>query len=205
MAVFQVALERGGGILADKTGVRDFVVGFDKSAFPQLPFGLANLPNPFLKLEPSIKNGGVPNPAALVNQTVLLHKLLVDDIELTLPTVEVYSRKHIVETKLAGSDGSLVEIISFQNWALKIRGYVVDESGSFSREYGYYPAAKLKEQIKLFRKNQALKVTSEYLLLFDIHYLVLTDVKFPSMEGYENVFAYEFDAISDKPVELILK
>ncbi|MDJ1494154.1 DUF6046 domain-containing protein [Cytophagaceae bacterium DM2B3-1] len=205
MALYNIALEQGGGIAADKTGVKDFVTGFDKGAFPNLPFGTANIPNPFLETEKTLDKGVSISGKRIEERPVLLHVLKLDDLELPNVIVEVAGRKNIVSTKIAGKDDVVNEIMSFDSWALRIRGHVINESETADAEYGYYPYQKLKEQVRLFRKNQALKVESEFLLLFDIHYVILTDVNFPDMSGYANVFAYEFSAISDKPVQLVIK
>lgn len=206
MALLRIALEQGFGVAAQESGAKDFVTGFDKGAFPQLPFGLANLPNPFLKLDKTIADGVAVRGRPVVDRSVAIAALKLDGLELTNVVVEVSGRKNVISTKIAGKDDVVNEIVSFEMWAIKIRGYVIgDSTGSPDAEFGYYPYTELKKQIKLFRKNQALQVECEYLRLFDIHYMILTDVNYPDMAGYENVFAYELNAISDKPVELIIK
>jgi hypothetical protein len=210
MPQFNVILERalgpGAGIAAQQTGAKDFATNFDKSAFPGLPFGLANLPNPFIRLDKTIADGVAVQGRPVVDRPVAISRLRLDGLELPNLIVEVSGRKNVISTKIAGKDDVVNEIVSFEMWAVKLRGYVIGPTtGTPDSEFGYFPYTELKKQVKLFRKNQALQVECEYFRLLDIHYLILTDVNFPDMAGYDNVFAYEFNAISDKPVELVIK
>jgi hypothetical protein len=66
-----------------------------------------------------------------------------------------------------------------------------------------YPKEMVKRLIKLCKVKEPLKVTSEYLLMFDIHELVIEDYKFSQEEGKQNVQKFELSCSSDVP--LILK
>jgi hypothetical protein len=167
---------------------------------------LTALPNPFIQTEKGFEAGRPMNRGPVPDRRVLVSRLELDGLELTLATVEVSGRKHVVTTKIAGADNTVNEVVGFDTWAVKITGYVISPpSAQPDAVFGRFPAQGLRQQVKLFRKNQSVKVACEYLRLFDIHNLLLTDVSYPDMAGHEDVFAYEFSAVSDTPVELLIK
>ncbi len=173
-----------------------------ETAIGELPVGLASVPNPFLKLEYGIERGRTSAGKAMLGRPVLVQEIRLDNLLLPLAVITVSGRKNVITTAVAGKDFTVKEIISFEDWSIKIQGFVVEQDqGSFSP----FPSEKLTQQIKLFRRNQAVRVECEYLRLFDIHNLVLTDISFPDMAGTAGAFAYEFSALSDTPVDLELK
>jgi hypothetical protein len=110
---------------------------------------------------------------------------------------EVQQTKNIVKTKVQGRDGEVKEYISDGDYQVTLRGAF---SNTFMQTY---PKEMVKRLIKLCKVKEPLKVTSEYLLMFDIHELVIEDYKFSQEEGKQNVQKFELSCSSDVP--LILK
>jgi hypothetical protein len=67
-----------------------------------------------------------------------------------------------------------------------------------------YPREARKQMSQVFKVNKSMRVYSRLLNDLDIHEVVITDLRFPPMEGYENVQPYEMVCLSDEPIILDL-
>jgi hypothetical protein len=203
MGTFTVDLAKYlGAAVIGNSGASERASELDKSSIGPIPVGLASVPNPFIRLERGMMAGRSRVISPQLDRPVLVGALSLDDMVLPLAAITVSGRNTVISTAVAGRDHVVNEIISFEQWSVKIQGFVVEqEEGGYSP----FPSNRLVQQVKLFRKGQAVKVECEYLRLFGIHYLVLTDVQYPDMAGTAGAFAYEFSALSDEPVELELK
>jgi hypothetical protein len=186
-----------GATAVGKTGVYESALQLKNTSLAGLPFGLQNIPYPFARTE---KRGALRNPVGLPMQgtPVLVSDMVLDGIKLQPAIITVQGRKNVITTAVAGKDISVKEIISLEDWAVKIHGFCI------SPMQGEFPEAELIKIIKTFRKNQAIPVECEYLRHFNIFDLVITDINFPDMAGYSDVVAWEIDALSDEVVELEL-
>lgn len=109
---------------------------------------------------------------------------------------EVNQTKNIVKTKVQGRDGDVKEYISDGDYMVTLRGAF---SNTFMQSY---PKEMVKRLIKMCKIKSALKVTSEYLLMFDIYELVVEDYKFSQEEGKQNIQKFELSCSSDSPLIL---
>jgi hypothetical protein len=115
------------------------------------------------------------------------------------PLIDISASKNINTTPLKGFSGTVKEYINTDDYQIGIKGilinYVNDE----------YPDDLVHGVHKIFTVDTALKVTSPVLNLLDIHYMVVKDIKFPEVEGYNNMQPYVLQCLSDNPVELEIK
>lgn len=110
---------------------------------------------------------------------------------------EVSQTKNIVTTAVVGRAGTIKEYISDGDFSIKIRGHIVEQSHN-------YPEQKVRETILLLFIKEHIEVISDYLRMFDISQIVITDYSFSQKEGTENVQFFEISALSDTPENLII-
>ncbi|WP_443937095.1 DUF6046 domain-containing protein [Pedobacter sp. MW01-1-1] len=124
------------------------------------------------------------------------------DLEYTFPDwplIDVAFSKNIIKTPLKGYNGTVKEFINIDDYQIQIRGilinYVNDE----------YPLDLLDKLKRICSINKELQVTSPVLNQLDIHNLVITDVRYPEVEGYNHIQPFVIQALSDEPIELIIQ
>jgi Domain of unknown function (DUF6046) len=120
-----------------------------------------------------------------------------EEVHLLWCLCEVTQTKNIVKTVVQGRDGTVKEYISDGD-------YIVSLKGAFSSTFMQsYPKDITKRLISICKKKAPLKVTSEFLLMFDIAELVIDEFTFDQVEGKQNVQKFDLKCCSDTP--LILK
>lgn len=123
-----------------------------------------------------------------------------EELNLVIDTVllEVVAEKIIVKTTIQGGTGTVKEYIGTGDYAVNVKGAI------FSNGNKSYPKEDVQKLIKLIELPKAIQVTSPFLQLFGIYNIVIDGrPRFPQREGFQNVQLFEFDALSDAPVELI--
>lgn len=110
--------------------------------------------------------------------------------------VEVEHTKNIVKTTVQGFDGTVKEYISDGDYIVTIRGVLYN---TFRKDY---PKDAARLLLSIFRRKQALDVTSEYLRLFDIHSLVVESFRMGQEQGRQNMQKFQATCSSDMPLLL---
>ncbi len=114
----------------------------------------------------------------------------------TVCETEIY-RKTVVTEMVKAKD--VIEIIGDGLWSMTFRGFIINT------ESDTYPTDKKRSMQGAFKVGRAVKVISKLLNDMDIHDVVITGLRFPSMPGYANVQPFEMTAIEDVPIELVIK
>lgn len=119
--------------------------------------------------------------------------------------VSVTGKKLIVETPLTGRQGTVKELISLNDYEIKLIVVISDDD---------YPEEELQKIIKLYEVNAAVSlscVITDYLLLSQSgeekgvdDKVVIKDIDFPAMEGEEDSQTIVFTLLSDQNFELEL-
>jgi hypothetical protein len=117
-------------------------------------------------------------------------------VQLLNVIVVVDQQKNIVKTTVQGFDGTVKEYISDGDYSVSIRGVLYN---TFRKDY---PRDNAQLLLKIFKRKQALDVTSEYLRLFDIHSLVVESFKMGQEMGRQNMQKFEVTCSSDLPLLL---
>jgi len=112
---------------------------------------------------------------------------------------EIMQSKNIITTSLQGYNGTVKEYISDGDYVVKLRGALVDASPF------RYPKEQVNNLLQVCQANQAVPITSNFFFLFGIYNIVITDFNFPQITGTMNTQYFEISAISDAPIELIVK
>lgn len=115
------------------------------------------------------------------------------------PLVSVSGQNMIVKTQLTGVRGLVKELISTDDYAIKIEGLIINESSDD------YPEEYLRKIRTICEKPAAVEIDNRLLTLFDIHQVAIESYSFPGVAGDQNVQAYVITCSSDRPIELLLK
>jgi hypothetical protein len=115
------------------------------------------------------------------------------------PLVEIAGGKSIVRTPLAGWNGSAKEDMGLDDYAITIRGIVLNEDSED------YPEAEVLQLRALFEKKGSLDIVCPLLGLFNISRIAIENLRLPAEEGTLHYQPYEFTGYSDAEVELLLR
>lgn len=125
---------------------------------------------------------------------LLLQNDEIGEILLENAVVDLTRTKNIVTTSVQGLDGTVKEYISNGDWQITIRGIIAQ------KQYGY-PKEMYKQLLKFLQINKPIKVANQWINDAEIYSIVITDYKLP-YNPHINCIIYEFNALSDKPIEL---
>ncbi|WBO85230.1 DUF6046 domain-containing protein [Hymenobacter yonginensis] len=115
------------------------------------------------------------------------------------PLVEISVSKSIVRTPLAGYDGTVKENMGLDDYAIAIRGVVLNEDSDD------YPETQVLQLRNLFKKKQSLDIVCPLLGLFNITRIALENLRLPAEEGVLHYQPYKFTGYSDFDAELLLR
>lgn len=115
------------------------------------------------------------------------------------PVMSLSREKRIVSTAISGKSGTQKELISADDYQIKIRGFAINFE---SNDYPYDDVESIK---KIQDIDKALDIYSDLCTLFDINNVVLKSFSLPEIVGVQNVQPYEFSLISDDDFDVIIK
>lgn len=115
------------------------------------------------------------------------------------PLVEIGGSKSIVRTPLAGYNGTVKENMGLDDYAITIRGIVLNE---YSDDY---PEAEVLRLRALFERKESLPIVCPLLGLFNISRLAIETLRLPAEEGVLHYQPYEITGFSDFDVESLLR
>jgi hypothetical protein len=140
-----------------------------------------------------------------------LSRLILGGVAFEIPVlVSIAGTKNIVSTPVAGRNFSVKEIISIEDYKINFRGFlsepgVTDAGGGINLRKSAFPENKLRELVlDIWQVNRDIEVESDFLRMFSVNRVVITDLSFPELAGYAGVIPFEMNALSDVPVELTL-
>jgi len=99
----------------------------------------------------------------------------------------------------SGSVGTVKEFIQQDDFSITIRGFLINNASQD------YPDQLLSDLWQVLNAGMTLGITSNVFNLLDIHNIVITDARFPGVEGYMNMQPFEIDCLSDYPQLLQIK
>lgn len=115
------------------------------------------------------------------------------------PLLDISASKNIVKTPIKGANGTVKEYINIDDYQITIRGILINYDSD------EYPEDLVNDVHELFKANKEMQVTTPVLNLLDIHNIVIIDLKFPEVEGFNNIQPFVIQCLSDEPVELLIK
>lgn len=129
--------------------------------------------------------------------TVYYMPVTVGGLEIPNAQISINSKKQIVETSIAGREGTIKELISAEDYKISIEGLWISDTDD-------YPEDGIEDFRKLYNRHEAveLKCAMTDIFLQEDDKVVLTDFDCPKMQGKQNSQSITFNAISDKYYEL---
>jgi hypothetical protein len=109
------------------------------------------------------------------------------------PLITVNLNKKIEETPLYGeSQGSVIEIISQENYSLNIRGVALNYDSVYN-----YPVEQVEALNELAKRNEALEIICPLTEILGIEFIVIQTLNLAEMIGVQHAQAYSIKAKSD--------
>lgn len=187
----------GFGLQALKTKLYD--VG-EEELDDKAPVGTSYLGTPVfmnIELEPGAYTDKKGNAVEYGN--ILKNNEAGDGFRIDTVLCDVVAKKQVITTKIQGSNGSVKEYISQDDYEITIRGALVDESGQ------RYPEEQVLQLVEYTETQESIKIYSRFLNdVFNIQYITVLSVSWPQVEGTQNVQLFEIKALSDDPIELTI-
>lgn len=125
-------------------------------------------------------------------------QITFQSVTLATVLVALSQPKRIIRTEIQGRDGSVKEYIGMDDYQVTIQGVITGTNGTF-------PHIEVAELHKVLKAPITIPVVSAYLQLFDIFNLVIVDYSFDQEPGGYSKQNFIINAISDKPVELLIQ
>lgn len=138
-----------------------------------------------------------------------------EELRFTIPPVlTIQGSINVVETVVAGLDGSVKEIASVNDYAVNIKGFLVSDGFTEINQDGLryrlnpseFPEKELRQLRRFFEAKKAVKVAESRLLsFFNIKKILIKSISLPELEGYAFAIPFELEAVSDTEYTLILE
>ena len=127
-------------------------------------------------------------------------KLSAGDNEIILINVvqTVELKNTIISTPVQGLSGTVKEYISAQDYLVTMSGSII------GNDPNTFPTANFQKLIRIIETADWIEVVSEYLKLFNIHYLVMDHYRCVQTPGFQHKQDFEIVFLSDKDVELVI-
>ncbi len=132
--------------------------------------------------------------------TPLFMPCKIDDFWLpNEPLITITGGKEIVKTVVAGLKGTVKEEISTKDYIITIRGIIVNTDND---DYPEYEVEKLRT---ICEKQGSHKVVNKLFRIFGIDEIAIENYNIFGIAGHQSQQAYQINALSDRPVELVIK
>ncbi|KZS42310.1 hypothetical protein AWE51_02395 [Aquimarina aggregata] len=149
------------------------------------------------------KKGGefnLPVFAPLVFEPLIKRDLVLPFMRIDAVTISVNRSKNIQTTAIEGRNHTIKEHISNGDFSINIDGLIADDE--FSKDY---PKGKLFLLKQFLNAPYSLRITHAILNRLGVHEIVIQSYSIPSIEGVKNIQKFSAQAISDEPLELIIR
>lgn len=114
--------------------------------------------------------------------------------------VSISGKKTIVETSVVGRKGTVKELVSIDDYEIKLTAILTNNNGD-------YPEQEMHELVNLWEINESVKLScalTDYFLKEDDS-VVITSIEPESHEAMEDMQVVSITMVSDSPFELELK
>ena len=120
-----------------------------------------------------------------------------NSFDLLTVVFEVTMTKVIDTVAVNGINGTIKTYIADGDFDVRIKGIITKDNAND------YPIEDVRKLMALLKIKKSLKIICDYLVLFGIYELAITDYSFAQMEGVQNAQLFDIAALSDTPIELL--
>jgi len=147
----------------------------------------------------SIRTGSEKNIEIFM--PIWLSEMDRDAMQYLLPntTMSLMSKKNIVTTTLVNRDGTVKEEISLGDWEIDIKGVLVGKDN-------FYPDEEKQTLVNWYKKKRTFNIQNARtaVCLGENEKIVITELRFPEIRGFENTQPYELKLLSDVEFSLYI-
>lgn len=134
-----------------------------------------------------------------VGDTMIFMPVKINEFEFPNAVISISGKKTIIETPMVGQQGAVKELIGMDDYEISISGVLVSDDGS-------YPESSLENFMKLWRKNEAVKLVSAIAdMVTGTEDIVIKSVDFPPVGAFENAQVVNITAVTDNPFTLTIE
>ncbi len=157
--------------------------------------------------EQNLSNQGVSYRANIGNDVTAFLPIWLSEgdrnaQEYLLPNtiLSMTSKKNIVKTALVNRDGTVKEQISIDDWDLRIRGVLVGKGDN-------YPEEEKQLMVDWYKRKKSMNIQNvkTAICLEGKEKVVIEDLSFPEIRGFENTQPYEMRLSSDVEFDLYIR
>ena len=131
-----------------------------------------------------------------------LEDFRLEDFMMPAATLVDFSRaKNIIRTPVLGSNGTVKEMYSFDDWKIRVRGICLDDN---TRRIAKTAVEQKKELLKWEQVCGSINVMGTLFFEKSILAMTISNANFTQLEGKPGVIPFELECESDERLELIL-
>lgn len=120
------------------------------------------------------------------------------EYEMPNSLISIRGKKHIVSTPMAGRKGTVKELISMEDYEIKIQGVALGTD---------WPDDQLADIKEIYAVNESvqLKCALTDIFMDEDDMVVIKSIDIPEMRGVEHAQTYSLDLETDRSFELIME
>jgi hypothetical protein len=136
------------------------------------------------------------------NLTTLINKVSLPELHISTCLIQVNQRKAIIRNQVLGRDGSIKTYMNTDDYEIQIEATITlgDDIEYNGENYnGIYPVKIIQDLISICEAPVAINITSDYLNLFGIDYVVIEEYNISQEEGRYSEQKITLTCYSDDP------
>lgn len=120
------------------------------------------------------------------------------EYEMPNSLISIHGKKHIVSTPMVGRKGTVKELISMEDYEIRIQGVALDTD---------WPDDQLAAIKEIYSVNESvqLKCALTDIFMEEDDMVVIKSIDIPEMRGVEHAQTYSLDLETDRSFELIME
>lgn len=124
--------------------------------------------------------------------------VILNGIEIPHAVISVIGKKTIIETPMVGRKGTVKELISLDDYEINIAGVCLDSD---------WPEEQIQQLRDLFNINESIPLECALTDIFleEEDLVVIKNIDFPAMKGFETVQVFTMNLVTDRSFELIIE
>ena len=126
----------------------------------------------------------------------IFEPLILGDVLLPIVSFSLMNKKKIITTPVVGRQGSVKELIGFEDVIIDLNGFVFSESQK-------YPHDEVIQLIELYERNEALEIKNNIINNMGVTKVVIQSLNLP-VTKHINIQPFKMKLISDNEFEAIL-